>query len=135
MYRFILFLLVGLLPGLAAAQPAAERQAAADQLLAQKAIRIRFTADGVSWLFETDVRRLKTDFPGSPDPVCFATGVPTRLDFVDPHLVFEFRSLVRGCQAMQYRFDPVSGAGRIFVSDDGRATWTESGNARIALVR
>src|SRR5688572_18541049 len=115
-FIFLLFLLAAVTqPGLAAAESAAERQAAADQLLAQKVIRIRFVAAEASWQFETHVHRLRTDFLLGPDPLCFSTNVPTRLDFAEPYLVFEFHSLVRGCQALQYRFDPVGGAGRIFV--------------------
>ena len=117
------------------AQSPVELKTAADAWMAKDTIKIHFTlANGFATTFETDVKAGKTNFIGSPDRVCLATGVPTKINYVEPKLVIHFEPPVAGCQARQYIFDPVSGEGKIYRPDG--SGWVELQPAgKIRLVR
>lgn len=73
-------------------------------------------------------------FVGSPDRVCFGSAVPVGTEYVEPLLVLHISPPVTGCEARQYRFDPISGDGRILRPADGG--WAElSPSGKIRLIR
>jgi hypothetical protein len=113
--------------GSATAQSQTELRAAADRWLSQDVIRIQYASStGWSSTFEIDLKAGNTNFMGSNDRVCLGSSVPTKVHYVEPELVFDFQPAARGCNPPQYRFNPISGRGKVFITPDGGATRTES---------
>ena len=112
-------------------------RAAAERLLAQDIVKMNFTtARGWSGTFEANLRTQKTSFAGSADRTCMTGNVPTEASYTGQELVLEFKPTVPGCTPVQFRFDPLSGSGEIYVSNDGRASWTKSSSgSKVSLVR
>jgi len=99
------------------AQSPEELKAAADKWLGKPAFKIAF--DTPSWrsTFEVDRASGMTWFVGGRG-YCFNQKVPTKVNYNGQLLVvaFEFR---QGCDAIEYRFNPVTGAGEIFTGPPG----------------
>ena len=110
-------------------------RAAADQWMAQPMLKVHFTTrGGGTTVFETDTKAGRMNFIGSQDRVCYGSAVPVRLEYAEPFLVLHITPPVTGCEARQYRFDPVSGEGKIFRPAEGG--WTElSPSGKIQLIR
>lgn len=127
-------LLILLSGGVAGAQSPADVEAAAARILAQDTLRFRVLAGPTpARAAEADLKLQRISFLRSEDTLCYGNGVPTRAGFAAPHIVVEVRPAVRGCPPMQYRVDPISGEGRIWVVDTERQTWVESTGSRVVL--
>lgn len=112
---------------LASAQSQVERRTAAERWLSQEVIKVQFSSSrGWSSTFEVNTKSGKTNFIGSVDRVCLGSGVPTKVEYVEPELVLVFQPMTSGCNPPRYTFDPVTGRGKVFSTKDGGTTWTES---------
>lgn len=121
--------------GFAAAQSQDELRAAADRWLSQDVIKIQFASStGWSSTFEINIKTSKANFIGSIDRVCLGNAVPAKVHYVEPELVFDFEPAAKGCNPPQYKFNPVSGKGKVFSTPDGGLTRTER-TARVSLVQ
>jgi hypothetical protein len=121
--------------GAAIAQTQVELRAAADRWLSQEVIKVQYSSStGWSSTFEVNAKAGKTNFVGSIDRVCLGSAVPTKLDYVEPELIFAFQPAATGCNPPRYRFNPVTGKGKVFTTPDGGATWIESAS-RVSLVQ
>lgn len=112
-------------------QASPDVEAAANAWMKRSTITIDYkSAGGQSNVFEVDLKKGLTYFGSSTD-YCFGPPAPTKLSFADGELVldFEFRA---GCNAVAYRFHPITGIGRILVMREGTTSWTESAS-RISL--
>ena len=119
----------------ASAQAQVELRTAADRWLSQEVIKVQYSsARGWSSTFEVNTKVGKTNFIGSNDRVCLGSAVPTKVDYVEPELVFAFQPSTSGCNPPRYTFNPVTGKGKVFSTSDGGTTWKES-TATVSLVQ
>jgi hypothetical protein len=135
----IFVMLIGItaaaMSGTATAQSQVELRAAADRWLSQELIKVQYSSStGWSSTFEVNAKVGKTNFVGSIDRVCLGSAVPTKLDYVEPELIFAFQPAATGCNPPRYKFNPVTGKGKVFTTPDGGATWIES-VSRVSLVQ
>jgi hypothetical protein len=94
------------------------------------------SAQGWNTTVETVLKARKSRLAGSRDTFCYGNAVATNVAYDDGTLVVSFHAPT-GCQMPQYRFDPVTGVGKILMSSDNGATWAEGpgSTASITLIK
>jgi len=126
-------------PAVAQTEPEDEFKAAAERWIAHGTAGIRYVSPrGWRGTFKTNMKAGKTNFVGfsGPDSMCYEHGTRTTVAYRAPELVFDFHMPVKGCTPPQYRFNPVTGQGKIFHSADGGKTWGQmTSNYSLTLVK
>ena len=119
-------LLLALVGGNASAQSPEELKAAADKWMSRPTLRMNF-ADGTSgWrsTFEVDRASGMINFGGGRG-YCFGQNAPTKVTFNGRELTVALE-LRKGCNGVEYRFNPVTGAGEVFSAPPGTDQWAKA---------